>query len=252
MIEAMTEQNLTNKVALVTGGGRGIGAAVALRLARAGADVALTYQRDEDSAARVVAGIEAQGRKALALRADGADAEAVVAAVEGTAETFGRLDILVNNASAFPVGPYQEVTADEIDRVLAANVRAPFLAAQAALRHMGEDGRVITVGSNVAERVPFGGLTLYTLSKSALSGMTRGLARDLGARGVTVVQVNPGPIDTDLNPADGPNADGVRSLVPLGRFGLPEEVAETIAHLAGPGGRFVTGTVVSVDGGISA
>ncbi|WP_159941716.1 MULTISPECIES: SDR family NAD(P)-dependent oxidoreductase [unclassified Nocardiopsis] len=248
----MTEQNLTNKVALVTGGGRGIGAAVALRLARAGADVALTYQRDEDSAARVVAGIEAQGRKALALRADGADAEAVVAAVEGTAETFGRLDILVNNASAFPVGPYQEVTADEIDRVLAANVRAPFLAAQAALRHMGEDGRVITVGSNVAERVPFGGLTLYTLSKSALSGMTRGLARDLGARGVTVVQVNPGPIDTDLNPADGPNADGVRSLVPLGRFGLPEEVAETIAHLAGPGGRFVTGTVVSVDGGISA
>ncbi len=252
MIEAMTEQNLTNKVALVTGGGRGIGAAVALRLARAGADVALTYQRDEDSAARVVAGIETQGRKALALRADGADAEAVVAAVEGTAETFGRLDILVNNASAFPVGPYQEVTADEIDRVLAANVRAPFLAAQAALRHMGEDGRVITVGSNVAERVPFGGLTLYTLSKSALSGMTRGLARDLGARGVTVVQVNPGPIDTDLNPADGPNADGVRSLVPLGRFGLPEEVAETIAHLAGPGGRFVTGTVVSVDGGISA
>ncbi|WP_160050054.1 SDR family NAD(P)-dependent oxidoreductase [Nocardiopsis sp. FR4] len=248
----MTEQNLTNKVALVTGGGRGIGAAVALRLARAGADVALTYQRDEDSAARVVAGIETQGRKALALRADGADAEAVVAAVEGTAETFGRLDILVNNASAFPVGPYQEVTADEIDRVLAANVRAPFLAAQAALRHMGEDGRVITVGSNVAERVPFGGLTLYTLSKSALSGMTRGLARDLGARGVTVVQVNPGPIDTDLNPADGPNADGVRSLVPLGRFGLPEEVAETIAHLAGPGGRFVTGTVVSVDGGISA
>ncbi|MFJ9556195.1 SDR family NAD(P)-dependent oxidoreductase [Nocardiopsis sp. NPDC101807] len=240
------------RVALVTGGSRGIGAAIALRLAETGHDVVLTYERDAKAADEVVEAIGRTGRRALALRADSADPDAVTWAVEHAAEAFGGLDVLVNNAALFPSGPYDAATVEQINRVLAVNVRAPFLAARAALRHMGGDGRIITVGSNVAERIPFGGLTLYAISKSALTGMTRGLARDLGARGISVVQVNPGPVDTDANPADGPNADGIRSLVPLGRFGLPEEVAETVAHLAGPGGRFVTGTVIGVDGGINA
>ncbi|MDE3724882.1 SDR family oxidoreductase [Nocardiopsis sp. N85] len=242
----------TNEAALITGGSRGIGAAIAVRLAEEGLDVALTYERDEEAAAKVVEAVEERGRRGLALRADAADADAVTGAVDRVAAEFGRLDVLVNNAALFPFGPFDEPTVEEIDRVLAINVRAPFLAARAAVRHMDGDGRIITVGSNVAVRVPFGGLTLYTLSKSALAGMTRGLARDLGPRGITVAQVDPGPTDTDANPADGPNADGIRSLVPLGRFARPEEIAGTVAHLVGPGGRFITGTVIGVDGGINA
>ncbi|MFY7064751.1 SDR family NAD(P)-dependent oxidoreductase [Nocardiopsis changdeensis] len=242
----------TAEAALVTGGGRGIGAAVAVRLAEAGFDVALTYERDEQAAAEVVSLIEKHGRRGLALRADASDADAVTGAVDRAAAEFGRLDVLVNNAAVFPVGPHDGHTVEEIDRVLAVNVRAPFLASRAAARHMDGDGRIVTVGSNVATRVPFGGLTLYTLSKSALAGMTRGLARDLGPRGITVAQVDPGPTDTDTNPADGPNADGIRSLVPLGRFARPAEIAETVAHLVGPGGRFITGAVLPVDGGINA
>ncbi|CAL9472750.1 Cyclic-di-GMP-binding biofilm dispersal mediator protein [Nocardiopsis dassonvillei] len=242
----------TAEAALVTGGGRGIGAAVAVRLAGAGFDVALTYERDGDAAAKVVAAVEEYGRRGLALRADAADPDAVTEAVDRAAAAFGRLDVLVNNAAVFPVGPFDGHTVEEVDRVLAVNVRAPFLAARAAARHMDGGGRIITVGSNVATRVPFGGLTLYTLSKSALAGMTRGLARDLGPRGITVAQVDPGPTDTGTNPADGPNADGIRSLVPLGRFARPEEIAGTVAHLAGPEGRFITGAVLPVDGGINA
>ncbi|MFL1378155.1 MULTISPECIES: SDR family NAD(P)-dependent oxidoreductase [unclassified Nocardiopsis] len=242
----------TYEAALVTGGGRGIGAAVAVRLAEAGFDVALTYERDEDAAAKVVTAVEGHGRRGLALRVDAADADATVRAVDRVAEAFGRLDVLVNNAAVFPVGPHDGHTVEEIDRVLAVNVRAPFLASRAAARHMDGGGRIITVGSNVANRVPFGGLTLYTLSKSALTGMTRGLARDLGPRGITVAQVDPGPTDTDTNPADGPNADGIRSLVPLGRFARPDEIAESVVHLAGPGARFITGAVLAVDGGINA
>ncbi|WP_306370500.1 SDR family NAD(P)-dependent oxidoreductase [Nocardiopsis sp. CC223A] len=242
----------STEAALVTGGGRGIGAAVAVRLAEAGFDIALTYERDEQAAAKVVAAVEEHGRRGLALRADAADADAVTGAVDRAAAAFGRLDVLVNNAAVFPFGPHDGHTVEEVDRVLAVNVRAPFLASRAAARHMDGGGRIVTVGSNVATRVPFGGLTLYTLSKSALAGMTRGLARDLGPRGITVAQVDPGPTDTDANPADGPNADGIRSLVPLGRFARPEEIADTVAHMVGPGGRFITGAVLAVDGGINA
>lgn len=243
---------LENKVALVTGGGRGIGAAVAVRLAEEGADVVLTYTRDEEAANGVVAAVKDAGRRAMAIRADNGDAESVVAAVENTVATFGRLDVLVNNAGAFPVGPIEDTTVEQIDEVMAANVRGTLLATKTALRHMGEGSSVVSIGSNVTDHVPFPGLTLYATSKAALVGMTRGLARETGPRGITVSMVNPGPVDTDLNPADGPNADGIRGLVPLGRFARPEEIADMVVHLAGPGGRFVTGSAIDVNGGINA
>ena len=243
---------LAGKVALVTGGSRGIGAATAMRLAQDGADVALTYARAADQAKAVVAEIEAAGRHGLAIVADSAHPHAVVAAVERTADTFGRLDILVNNAGVFPFGPLEEVTLEEVDRTLAIHVRAAFLACQAAVRHMGAGGRIITIGTCSIERVPGPGITLYAMSKSALIGLTKGLARDLGARGITANLINPGPVDTDMNPADGPGADEERSLVAVGRFGRPEEIAAMVAHLAGEGGAFVTGATIAVDGGFAA
>jgi 3-oxoacyl-[acyl-carrier protein] reductase len=243
---------LENKSALVTGGGRGIGAAVALRLAEAGADVALTYVSDEAAATGVAEKIRATGRRAIALRADNGNAAEAADAVDRAAAELGRLDILVNNAATFPFTASEDVTPEQLDRVLAVNVQGPFLTTRAALRHMGEGSSVVTIGSNVIGHVPFPGLTLYATSKAALLGMTRGLARELGPRGITVTLLSPGPVDTDANPADGPNADGIRSLVPLGRFGRAEEIAATVVHLVGPGGRFVTGTEVHVDGGINA
>ena len=243
---------LAGKVALVTGGSRGIGAAVVGRLARDGADVALTYARAAGQAQAVVAEIEAAGRQGLAIVADSAHPHAVVAAVERTADTFGRLDILVNNAGIFPNGPLEQVTLEEVDRTLAVHVRAAFLASQAAARHMGAGGRIISIGSCFADRVPYPGVTLYAMSKSALVGLTRGLARDLGPRGVTANVVHPGSTDTDMNPADGPDADVERGLMAVGRYGRPEEIAAMVAHLAGEGGAFVTGAMIAVDGGFAA
>ena len=243
---------LEGKVALVTGGSRGIGAAVARRLAAGGADVALTYVRAEDSAAAVVKDIQAAGRRAMALQVEMTDAAAVVSAVDRVAAELGRLDVLVNNAGIFPYGPLEDVTAAEVDETLAVHVRAVFLAAQAASRHMGAGGRVISIGSCIAERVPAPGLSLYAMSKAALSGLTKGLARDLGPRGITATLVHPGPTDTDMNPSDGEGADEERALTALGEYGSAEDVAAMVAHLAGPGGRYVTGTALSVDGGYAA
>ncbi|MEU6644255.1 SDR family oxidoreductase [Saccharomonospora sp. NPDC046836] len=240
-----------NKVALVTGGSRGIGAAVAVRLAEDGADVALTYQRGTDAAAAVVEKIKAMGRRAVALQADSADPEAVVAAVDQVAAQLGRLDILVNNAGAYHVAPVEELGQAEFEETIAVNVRAPFVASKAAIKHMQDGGRIINIGSNVAERVVFPGLSLYALSKSALIGLTKGLARELGARGITVNQINPGPIDTDLNPASGPFAATAAGFTALGRYGVPAEIAATVAHLAGDGGAYLTGATIAVDGGFN-
>jgi 3-oxoacyl-[acyl-carrier protein] reductase len=248
-----TETNaLADRVALVTGGSRGIGAAVALRLAREGADVALTYRSDADSAAQVVKEIEELGRRGLAMQADSSDADAVRAAVDTTARELGRLDILVNNAGVFPFGPFEEVSLDELDRTLSIHVRAAFVAAQAASPHLGAGGRIISIGSNLAERVPFPGIALYATTKSALLGYTRALARELGPRGITVNVVQPGSTDTDMNPADSGNAEHQRSLTALGRYQTPDELAATVAHLAGPGGRTITGTSLLVDAGSNA
>ncbi|MER6593108.1 3-oxoacyl-ACP reductase family protein [Micromonospora purpureochromogenes] len=248
----MTTTLLDGKVALVTGGGRGIGAATALRLAAGGADVAVTWQRDADRAATVVKQIEALGRRAIAVRADSADPAALREAVDRTADELGRLDILVNNAGAFLVGAIDEFTADDLERTIAVNVRAPFVAAQAAVRHMTAGGRIISIGSNVGERAVFPGLAAYAMSKTALTGLTRGLARELGPRGITVNLVVPGPTDTDANPADGPNADAIRGFTALGRYAAPEEIAATVAHLAGDDAGYVTGAVIAVDGGFTS
>ncbi|MCL7378059.1 3-oxoacyl-ACP reductase family protein [Streptomyces sp. 35G-GA-8] len=243
---------LHGKVAFVTGGSRGIGEAVAIRLAEDGADVALTYQHSAERATEVVDRIKALGRRALAVRADSADATAVRDAVDGAAAEFGRLDILVNNAGTGAMGPVEELTLEDVDRVLGVNVRAPFLTSQAALRHMSEGGRIVTIGSCMAERVAFPGGALYATSKTALTGLTKALARELGPRGITANLIHPGPIDTDMNPADGPGAETQRGLTALGRYGRPADIAATVAHLAGDGGRYVTGASIAVDGGFAA
>jgi 3-oxoacyl-[acyl-carrier protein] reductase len=244
--------DLTGKVALVTGGSRGIGAAIALRLAREGAAVALTYATAAGKAQAVAEQIDADGGQALVIRADNADPVAVAAAVEQTVRVLGRLDILVNNAGIFTGGPLEEMTAGQADRLWSVNVRAVFIASQAAARHMGEGGRIITIGSALAERVPVPGMTLYTMTKAALTGLTRGLARDLGARGITATVVHGGLIDTDMNPADGPAAELLSGVTALGRYGGAEDIAAAVAYLAGDGGRYISGTAVTVDGGFAA
>jgi 3-oxoacyl-[acyl-carrier protein] reductase len=240
---------LTGKVALVTGGGRGIGAATARRLAEEGAAVALTYVRAEDRARAVAQEIEAGGGKAVVVQADLAVADAAARAVEQTVRELGRIDILVNNAGFLTYGPLDEVSADELDRVLAVDIRSVFLAAQSAARHMSDGGRIISIGSCFNGRVPGANFVLQATAKSALVGLTKGLARELGPRGITATVVDPGPIDTDMNPADGETADFQRSLTALGRYGQAEDIAAAVAYLAGPGGRFVTGTALAVDGG---
>ncbi|MEV4092205.1 SDR family NAD(P)-dependent oxidoreductase [Streptosporangium saharense] len=243
---------LTGRVALVTGGSRGIGAAIARRLAAEGAHVAITYARAADRAHEVVRQIEAAGGRGLAVPAEATDATALAEAVERTVTTLGGLDILVNNAGIAPYGPIEEVTLEEVDRTLAVHARASFLLAQAAVRHMGDGGRIISIGSSLAERVTSPGWTLYSMSKSALVGFTKGLARDLGPRGITVNLVHPGSTDTEMNPADGPDAAEERSYTALGRYCDPDDIAATVAHLAGPGARNITGTSVTVDAGTTA
>jgi 3-oxoacyl-[acyl-carrier protein] reductase len=245
-------RELDGRVALVTGGSRGIGAAIGRRLAADGADVAVTYLRASDRAAGVVSAITAAGRRGLALEADSGDAAQIVAAVEQTVAELGRLDVLVNNAGVFPAGPLEHVTLDEVDRTLAVHARGAYLAAQAAARHMDAGGRIINIGSCFVERVPYPGLTLYAMSKAAEAGLTKGLARDLGGRGITVNVVHPGSTDTEMNPANVPEADAERAYIALGRYADADEVAATVAHLAGRDGRYVTGAAIPVDGGFAA
>jgi 3-oxoacyl-[acyl-carrier protein] reductase len=243
---------LSGKVALVTGGSRGIGAAIAQRLAHDGAAVALTYVTAAGRAQAVAKQIDADGGRVLVIQADNADPGAVTGAVEQTVREFGRLDILVNNAGIVIGGPLEEMTVDDADRLWAVDVRAVFAASQAAARHMSEGGRIITIGSALAERIPVPGLTLYAMVKAALTGLTKGLARDLGPRGITATVVHGGLIDTDMNPADGPAAAFLSTIPALGHYGTAGDIAATVAHLAGDGGRYITGTAITVDGGFAA
>ncbi|MEU8748895.1 SDR family oxidoreductase [Streptomyces chartreusis] len=245
-----TYGTLHGKVALVTGGSRGIGAATALRLAREGADVAVTYVHGKEAAEEVVRAVEALGRRAVALRADAGDADEAQGAVDRAAAALGGLDVLVNNAGIGVLGPLEGLSPADVDRVLAVNVRGVFLASRAAAARMAAGGRIITIGTCMTQRVPGPGGTLYATSKSALIGLTKALARELGPRGITANIVHPGPIDTDMNPADGPFASGQAAMTALGRFGTADEVASTVAYLAAAD--YVTGSEFAVDGGHAA
>ncbi len=246
-------QTLKNKRALVTGGSRGIGAAIAKRLAGEGADVALTYSSSPGLASEVVKEAQARGVKSLTIQADSRDAGALVAAVERTVDELGGIDILVNNAGVAVIGPIDDFKLEDFDRTLAINVRAVFVATQAAVRHMKTGGRIINIGSTNAERMPFGGGAVYAMSKSALQGLVKGLARDLGPRGITINNVQPGPVDTDMNPADSEFAEMLKKqFMALPRYGSAEEIAGMVAYLAGPEAGYITGASLMIDGGFSA
>jgi 3-oxoacyl-[acyl-carrier protein] reductase len=223
---------LVNKVALVTGGSRGIGAAIAKRLAADGASVAITYAKDDSAASAVVKAIELDGGKAIAIRADAADVEAVKGAVEKTVATFGQLDVLVNNAGTAIPKPFEEATLEEMVRVIDINVRGVFVATQAALKHMMSGARIISIGSAVGERVAAPGLVPYAATKGAVKMFTQALAREIGSRGITVNNVQPGPIDTELNPAAGDWAVPQKAATALDRYGRVEEIAAMVAFVA--------------------
>jgi NAD(P)-dependent dehydrogenase (short-subunit alcohol dehydrogenase family) len=247
-------QNLTGKVAFVTGGSRGIGAAVARRLAADGADVAFTYVSASSAAgAQALAQeLSTDGRRALAIQADSADAAAVRRAVEQAVAELGPVDVLVNNAGVFIAGPIGDATLDDYERTMDVNVRAPFVAIQAVQDAMPDGGRIINIGSCLAVRAGRPGVALYAASKAALVGLTQGLARDLGARGITANVVHPGPIDTDMNPADGERAGDLVAVLSLPHYGETRDIAGMVAFLAGPEGRYVTGASLAVDGGYAA
>lgn len=245
-------KRLEGKKALVTGGSRGMGAAIARRLAAEGADVALTYANSAEKAQAVVADIEKAGRRGLAIAANNEAPEAVAAAVEQAVKAFGGLDILVNNAGIFIAKAFDEYTLEDYEKSMAVNTRAVFLASQAAARHLPEGGRIINIGSNLAERVYGPSMSLYAMSKSALNGFTRGLARDLGARRITVNLVQPGATDTDMNPADGAHSNIQRSFMAIPQYGSATDIAGLVTWLAGDEARSVTGAFFTIDGGTNS
>lgn len=244
--------SLSGKRALVTGASRGIGAAIARRLAADGADVAITYEKSAEAAETLVKEIRADGRKAVAIQADAGSLTGGQTAVNEAVEALGGLDILVNNAGIATMGAFVDQPVEEIDAMLNVNVRGVILTTQAALKHIPDGGRIITIGSNVGQAVPFGGITVYSASKSALESLTRGLARELGPRRITVNLVRPGPVDTDMNPADGEFAATVIAGLALTRYGQTHEIASAVAFLASDEAAYVTGSGLLVDGGANA
>jgi len=245
-------KQLSGKTALVTGGSRGIGAAIAKRLAADGANVAITYTKDAGAASAVVKAIELGGGKAIAIQADAANVEAVKAALEKTVATFGQLDVLVNNAGTAIPKAFEETTLEEMDRVIDINVRGTMATTQAALKHMKSGGRIISIGSAVGDRVQTPGLVAYSATKGAVKIFTQGLSREVGGRGITVNNIQPGPIDTDLNPASGDWAVPQRAATALDRYGNVDEIAAAVAFIAGPESSYMTGSNITVDGGMNA
>ena len=244
--------DLSGKRALVTGGSRGIGAAIAQALAERGADVAITYHNSPQRADSVVAAIQKVGRRGLAVKADSADIDAIANAVAEAVNTLGGLDILVNSAAIGLAGPVADLDLAQFQTLMDVNVRGPVAFSKAAIPHLGQGGRIISIGSALGDRVPFPGVTAYAMTKSALLSFTRGLSRELGPLGVTVNLVSPGSTDTEANPADGESADFQRGLSSVGRYADPREIAEAVAFLASPAASMINGTVVTVDGGANA
>ncbi len=244
--------NLKGKRALVTGASRGIGASIAKALAAEGADVAITYEKSAEAAEQVVRAIRAQGRRTIAIQADSADVAAVQASVEKTVAGLGGLDILVNNAGILRVAELKDISLEDIDAMLDVNVRAPIVASKAALAHLTKGGRIITIGSFFADRVPASVLSVYAGSKSALVAFTKGLARELGPKEITVNLVQPGSIDTDMNPANGPFAETLKQITAVGHYGAVEDIADAVAFLASAKAHYITGSTLTVDGGAIA
>lgn len=244
--------DLSGKRALVTGGSRGIGAAIALALAENGADVAFTYQSSAKKAETVAKAIEHTGHRAVAIQADSADPEAITRSVSDAVAALGGIDILVNSAAIGLNGAIADIDVKDYQALMDVNVRAPVLFAKAVIPHLGAGGRIISIGSGLGERVPFPGVTAYAMSKAALTSYTRGLSRELGPKGITVNLVQPGSTDTDANPADGPGAEFQRGLSSLGRFAEPREIANAVVFLASPAASVITGSIVTADGGAIA
>jgi 3-oxoacyl-[acyl-carrier protein] reductase len=251
-IQGDSMSKLANKVALVTGGSRGIGAAIAKRLAADGASVAITYAKDASAASAVVKAIEGGGGKAIAIQADAADTKAINAAIEKTVATLGRLDVLVNNAGTAIPKLFEDTTLEEMDHMIDLNFRGLLVATQTALKHMNDGGRIIMIGSCVGERDMTPGLAAYAATKGAVKMFTQGLSREVGSRGITVNNVQPGPIDTDLNPASGDWATPQKANTALNRYGTVDEVASLVAFVAGPESSYITGANLTVDGGTNA
>jgi 3-oxoacyl-[acyl-carrier protein] reductase len=245
--------SLAGKRALVTGGSRGIGAAIAKTLASEGADVAITFEKSAEAASEIVSAIRSSGRRAVAIQADSADPDAVHSSIDKAAAELGGLDILVNNAGILRLSEVKDISLDDINALLNINIRAPIVASKAAIPYLGKGGRIINIGSFFADRVPGGaGLSVYALTKSALTAFTQGLARELGPRDITVNVVQPGSIDTDMNPAHGPFGDTLRSITALGRYGSVDDIGNMVAFLAGSKAQYITGTSLTVDGGANA
>lgn len=245
----MSTASLTGRRALVTGGSRGIGAEIVRRLTADGAAVAFTYANSAALAEKLVADVAANGGKAVAIRADAADRSQIAAAVERSVAELGGLDILVNNAGVAEIAPIEDITAEQFDTMVAINIGGVFWASHSAIPHLGEGARIINIGSVNADRVPGPGLSVYAMTKGAVASFTRGLARELGPRGITVNNVQPGPVATDMNPDEGEFADSLRSIIPLGRYGNTSDIAAMVSFLAGPESAFMTGAHVTVDGG---
>ncbi|WP_250536325.1 SDR family oxidoreductase [Caballeronia sp. AZ10_KS36] len=244
--------SLSGKIAFVTGGARGIGAAVVSRLAAEGAAVAFTYRGSTAQASALAAKIEEAGGRVLAIQSDAADADALTRAIDQAARHFGKIDVLVNNAGVLYLGPVDAFSLDDFDKTVAVNVRAVFVATKAVLPYMPAGGRIVNIGSTNADRMPFPGGAAYAMSKAALQGLVKGLARDLGPKGITVNNVQPGPVDTDMNPEQGEFGSALHALMAVQRHAKADEIAAMVAYVAGPEASFVTGASLMIDGGFSA